>query len=257
VATTGKYSLAGKSAVVTGAGNGIGRAIALAYGEAGAAVACVDLDAQAAEATAATLAKNGISAFPVRCDVGNEADVAAATKAILGKLPAVDILVNGAAGDDPNGTVLDLTLADWNRVFAVNVGGAFLMSRAILPAMIAAGGGSIIHLASQHARVGAPGRAVYGATKGALVMLAKSMAIDHAGQNIRVNTLSPGAVETPRMTYRFGDMAAARTALGPKHLLNRLAMPDEIARAALFLASDASSFVTGSDLLVDGGFTAI
>jgi NAD(P)-dependent dehydrogenase (short-subunit alcohol dehydrogenase family) len=256
VTTTGKYSLAGKSAVVTGAGNGIGRAIALAYGEAGAAVACVDLDAQAAEATAATLAKNGIPAFPVRCDVGNEADVAAATKAILGKLPAVDILVNGAAGDDPNGTVLDLTLADWNRVFAVNVGGAFLMSRAILPAMIAAGGGSIIHIASQLGSVAAPRRAVYCATKGALIQLGKAMATDHAAQKIRVNTLSPGAVETDRLIKRFGDMETARRVSGPKHLLQRLGQPEEIAAAAVFLASDASSFMTGADLLVDGGYNA-
>jgi NAD(P)-dependent dehydrogenase (short-subunit alcohol dehydrogenase family) len=256
VATTGKYSLAGKSAIVTGAGNGIGRAIALAYGEAGAAVACVDLDALAAEATAATVAKNGIPAFPVRCDVGNEADVAAATKAILGKFPAVHILVNGAAGDDPNGTVLDLTLADWNRVFAVNVGGAFLMSRAILPAMIAAGGGSIIHIASQLGSVAAPRRAVYCATKGALIQLAKAMATDHAAQKIRVNTLSPGAVETDRLIKRFGDMETARRLSGPKHLLQRLGQPEEIAAAAVFLASDASSFMTGADLLVDGGYNA-
>jgi NAD(P)-dependent dehydrogenase (short-subunit alcohol dehydrogenase family) len=256
VATTGKYSLAGKSAIVTGAGNGIGRAIALAYGEAGAAVACVDLDAQAAEATAAVVAKNGIPAFPVLCDVGNEADVAAATKAILGKFPAVHILVNGAAGDDPNGTVLDLTLADWNRVFAVNVGGAFLMSRAILPAMIAAGGGSIIHIASQLGSVAAPRRAVYCATKGALIQLAKAMATDHAAQKIRVNTLSPGAVETDRLIKRFGDMETARRLSGPKHLLQRLGQPEEIAAAAVFLASDASSFMTGADLLVDGGYNA-
>jgi NAD(P)-dependent dehydrogenase (short-subunit alcohol dehydrogenase family) len=139
VAATNKYSLAGKSAVVTGAGNGIGRAISLAFGKAGAAVACVDLDAQAAQATAATVAKNGVQALPIHCDVGNEADVEGAAKAILDKFPAIHVLVNGAAGYDPNGTVLDLSLSDWNRVFAVNVGGAFLMSRAILPAMIAAG----------------------------------------------------------------------------------------------------------------------
>ena len=134
----------------------------------------------------------------------------AAAKAILAKFPAIQILVNGAAGNDPNGTVLDLTLSDWNRVFAVNVGGAFLMSRAILPAMIAAGGGSIIHIASQLGSVAAPRRAVYCATKGALIQLAKAMATDHAAQNIRVNTLSPGAVETERLIKRFGDMETAR-----------------------------------------------
>ena len=256
MATTNKYSLAGKSAIVTGAGNGIGQAIALAFGEAGASVVCVDLDARAAEATASAVAKNGVEVLSARCDVGNEADVEAAAKVILHKFPAVNILVNGAAGDDPNGTVLDLTLSDWNRVFAVNVGGAFLMSRAILPAMIAAGGGSIIHIASQLGSVAAPRRAVYCATKGALIQLAKAMATDHAAQNIRVNTLSPGAVETERLIKRFGDMETARRVSGPKHLLQRPGQPEEIALAAVFLASDASSFMTGADLLVDGGYNA-
>ena len=154
--TTNKYSLAGKSAVVTGAGNGIGRAIALAFAEAGAAVACVDLDASAAEATASAVAKSGVEACSCAMRCGSEAEVEAAAKAILSEFPAIHILVNGAAGYDPNGTVLDLTLSEWNRVFAVNVGGAFLMSRAILPAMITAGGGSIIHIASQLGSVAAP-----------------------------------------------------------------------------------------------------
>ncbi|MGB6352152.1 MAG: SDR family oxidoreductase [Pseudolabrys sp.] len=256
MSASGKYSLAGKSAVVTGAGNGIGRAISLAFAEAGAAVACIDLDVQAAEATAAVAAKNGCQALPVYCDVSNEAEVEAAAKTVLGKFPTVHILVNGAASYDPNGTVLDLTLSDWNRVFAVNVGGAFLMSRAILPAMIAAGGGSIILIASQLGSVAAARRAAYCSTKGALIQLAKAMATDHAAQKIRVNALSPGAVETGRLVKRFGDMETARRTAGPKHLLQRLGQPEEIALAAVFLASDASSFMTGADLLVDGGYNA-
>jgi NAD(P)-dependent dehydrogenase (short-subunit alcohol dehydrogenase family) len=256
MSASGKYSLAGKSAVVTGAGNGIGRAISLAFAEAGAAVACIDLDVQAAEATAAVVAKNGCQALPVYCDVSNEAEVEAAAKTVLGKFPTVHILVNGAASYDPNGTVLDLTLSDWNRVFAVNVGGAFLMSRAILPAMIAAGGGSIILIASQLGSVAAARRAAYCSTKGALIQLAKAMATDHAAQKIRVNALSPGAVETERLVKRFGDMETARRTAGPKHLLQRLGQPEEIALAAVFLASDASSFMTGADLLVDGGYNA-
>jgi NAD(P)-dependent dehydrogenase (short-subunit alcohol dehydrogenase family) len=130
------------------------------------------------------------------------------------------------------------------------------MSRAILPAMIKAGGGSVIHIASQLGSVAGPRRAVYCATKGALIQLAKAMASDHAAQNIRVNTLSPGAVETDRLVKRFGDMDTARRIAGPKHLLQRLGQPDEIAQAAVFLASDASSFMTGADLLVDGGYNA-
>jgi NAD(P)-dependent dehydrogenase (short-subunit alcohol dehydrogenase family) len=122
--------------------------------------------------------------------------------------------------------------------------------------MIAAGGGSIIHIASQLGTVGTPGRVAYCSTKGALITMAKAMAADHAAQGIRVNTLSPGAVETERM-LRYGSMEKARAALGPKHLLQRLAQPDEIAQAALFLAPDASSFMTGSDLRVDGGYNAV
>jgi NAD(P)-dependent dehydrogenase (short-subunit alcohol dehydrogenase family) len=251
------YSLHGKAALVTGAGSGIGRAIAIAFGEAGGAVGCADIDPGAACKTSDTIVASGGKALPIACDVSREPETVLAVSAVAQAYGTIHVLVNAAVATDPSGTVLDYTRADWDSVFAINVTGVFLMSRAVLPAMIAGGGGSIIHMASQHARVGAAGRAVYCATKGALVMLAKSMAVDHAGQNIRVNTLSPGAVETPRMTYRFGDMAAARAALGPKHLLDRLAAPDEIARAALFLASDASSFVTGSDLLVDGGFTAV
>lgn len=251
-----KYSLKGKTAVVTGAGNGIGRAIALAFAQAGADVVCVDLDAKVADATAATIANEGGRAMPVYCDVASEVEVGRAVKTILGEFAAVHILVNGAAGYDPNGTILDLSLSDWNQVFAVNVGGAFLMSRAILPAMITAGGGSIIHIASQLGSVAAPRRAAYCATKGALIQLAKAMATDHAAQNIRVNTLSPGAVETERLIKRFGDMETARRTAGPKHLVQRLGQPEEIALAAVFLASDASSFMTGSDLLVDGGYNA-
>ena len=166
------------------------------------------------------------------------------------------MLVNAAALRDPTATVTDLDLAAWNRVFAVNVAGAFLMSRWAIPHMVAAGGGSIIHIASQLGTVGTPGRVAYCATKGALITMAKAMAADHAAQNIRVNTLSPGAVETERM-LRFGSMEKAREVLGSKHLMNRLGLPEEIAAAALFLASDASSFMTGADLRVDGGYNAV
>jgi NAD(P)-dependent dehydrogenase (short-subunit alcohol dehydrogenase family) len=251
------YSLRGKNAVVTGAGAGIGRAIALAFARTGANVACIDLDGSAAEATSREVARSGQRAVAVTCDVGKEDDVQAAAAEILEDFKTIHVLVNAAAGHDPNGTVLDLSLADWTRVMAVNVGGAFLMSRAFLPAMIAAGGGSIIHVASQLGSVAAASRAVYCTSKGALIQLAKAMATDHAAQNIRVNTLSPGAVETDRLVKRFGDMETARRISGPKHLLGRLGQPDEIAAAAVFLASDASSFMTGADLLVDGGYNAV
>jgi len=247
--------LTGKAAVISGAGSGIGRAIAKAFASAGAAVMCLDLDLRTAEETAQIITSAGGRALARRCDVSQEADARAAAEAAQSEFGAIHVLVNAAATDDPNGSVLDISPADWTRVFAVNVMGAYLMSRAVLPAMIAAGGGSIIHIASQLGRVGAPARAAYCASKGAVIQLAKAMAVDHAAQNIRVNSLSPGAIETRRLVLRFGDMETARRLAGPKHLLNRLGQPEEIAQAALFLASDAASFMTGTDMLVDGGYT--
>jgi NAD(P)-dependent dehydrogenase (short-subunit alcohol dehydrogenase family) len=246
--------LAGKAALISGAAAGIGRAIALAFAEAGAAVACMDLDRAGAEAVAR---EAGGKAIGCAGDVAREADCNAAAKAAHDAFGRLDILVSGAAPHDPSGTILETTVADWERVVAVNLTGAYLLCRAALPLMIAAGGGSVILIASQLGRVGSPGRAAYCATKGALIQFAKVMAIDHAADGIRVNTLSPGAVETDRLVRRYGSFEGARQHMGPKHLLGRLGQPPEIAAAAVFLASDASSFVTGSDLLVDGGYTAI
>jgi NAD(P)-dependent dehydrogenase (short-subunit alcohol dehydrogenase family) len=163
----------------------------------------------------------------------------------------------GAADSDKAATVLEMDEAAWERVLRINLTGAFLMVKAALPAMIARGGGSVILIASQLGRVAQPARPAYCATKGALIQLAKVIAADHAAQGIRANTISPGAIETRRMLRRYKTMEDARAGMGPKHLLNRLGRPEEIARAAVYLASDASSFMTGSDLLVDGGYTAV
>jgi NAD(P)-dependent dehydrogenase (short-subunit alcohol dehydrogenase family) len=249
--------LDGKVALVSGAGGGIGRAICLAFAEAEAALACCDIDAASAEETARLARNAGGRAIARPCDVSVQAQTEAAAAAANQAFGRIDILVSGAAPHDPSGTVLETSLADWDRVLAVNLTGSFLLSRAALPYMILGGGGSIIFIASQLGRVGSAGRAAYCATKGALIQLAKVMAIDHARENVRVNTLSPGGVETQRTLQRYGSFEAGRHTLGPKHLLGRLGQPQEIAAAALFLASDASSFVTGSDLLIDGGYTAV
>jgi NAD(P)-dependent dehydrogenase (short-subunit alcohol dehydrogenase family) len=250
-------TLAGKAALVSGAAGGIGRAVAAAFAEAGADVACCDIDLEGAQATARLIDGAGGRAIAQHCDVALERDTLAAVAAVRAAFGRLDILVSGAAPQDASGTVVETSLADWERVVAVNLTGSFLLCRAALPLMIAGGGGSIILIASQLGRVGSAGRAAYCATKGALIQLAKVMAIDHAGDNVRVNALSPGAVETERLTRRYGNFEAARMALAPKHVLGRLGQPAEIAAAAVFLAGDESRFVTGSDLLVDGGYTAV
>lgn len=249
--------LSGKAALISGAGGGICRAIALAFAAEGAAVMCCDLDAATAAETARLVAAAGARAASRRCDVAREDDAQAAAAATQDAFGRLDILVSGAAPHDRGGTVVETPVAEWQQVIDINLTGAFLLSRAALPYVIAGGGGSIIFIASQLGRVGSAGRAAYCATKGALIQLAKVMAIDHAAQNVRVNALSPGAVETERTLRRYGSFDAANRTLGAKHLTQRLGKPTEIAPAAVFLASDAASFVTGSDLLVDGGYTAI
>lgn len=251
------FRLDDRPALVVGAGAGIGRAIATTFGAVGALVGCVDIAQEAARRTADEVVANGGRAIGIQCDVSQEASVAAAVDAFRQALGEPRVLVNGAAAHDKSGTILDVPPEEWAAVLNVNLTGPYLMSRAVLPHMIAAGGGSIIHIASQMGRVGAAQRPAYCATKGALIQLAKVMAADHAPDNVRVNTLSPGAIETGRMTFRFGSMEEARRVSGPLHLLKRLGLPGEIAAAAVFLASDASSFMTGSDLLVDGGYTAV
>jgi NAD(P)-dependent dehydrogenase (short-subunit alcohol dehydrogenase family) len=192
----------------------------------------------------------------VLCDVADPRSARAAIDAAVSTFGALHVLVNNAAAETPRMTVDALELADWNRALEVNLTGAFLMSKFAVPHIAAAGGGSIIHVASQLGRVGAPGRAAYGVTKAGLIQLARIMALDHAAQNIRVNALSPGAVLTGRVVRSYGSPEAAERALIPNHPIGRLGTPAEIAAAALYLASDESAFMTGADLLIDGGYTA-
>src|SRR5258705_10963809 len=251
------FTLDKRVAMVVGAANGIGRATALAFAAAGAAVACADIEEPGAKTTAADVEKAGGQALPGRLDVTDSASCRAAVAATLARFGGLDAVMYGAADHDAAATVLEMYEAAWERTIRINLTGAFLMAKAALPALIARGGGSVIFIASQLGHVGSAGRPGYCATKGALIQLAKVIAIDHAAQGVRANTISPGAIETRRMLRRYKDMAEARQVMGPKHLLNRLGLPEEIARAAVFLASDASSFMTGSDLLIDGGYTAI
>ncbi|NIR59726.1 MAG: SDR family oxidoreductase [Gammaproteobacteria bacterium] len=252
--TAGK--LAGKAALVTGAGNGIGRAIAGAFALEGAAVLCADIALGDAQAVARRIVDSGGRAVACHCDVSRSASARAAVERAVADFGSLQVVVSNAAVFVPITTLEDMAVHDWDRTLAVNLSGAFLICKHAIAHLRAAGGGSIILVASQMARVANAGQAAYCATKGALVQLAKGMALDHAKDGIRVNALSPGGVATDRMVRRFGDLETAERVWGAKHPLGRLARPEEIASGAVFLASEESSFMTGSDLLIDGGYTA-
>jgi NAD(P)-dependent dehydrogenase (short-subunit alcohol dehydrogenase family) len=243
--------LAGRVVLIAGAASGIGSAIARRCVAEGGKVVCADANGEAAQTLAGEL---GASAIGCRCDV---TDIDAARDAVERARSAfgrLDGLVHNAAAPSTDGTVVDLDEGLWRLEIDVSLTGAFLMSKFAVPLMTASGGGSVVLIGSQFARV-AVGKAVaYCAAKAGLVHLAKAMAVDHAADNIRVNSLSPGAVATTRLLKRWPDLDAADAGLGHAHLLGRIAKPDEIAAAAVFLLSPDASFVTGTDMLVDGGY---
>ena len=255
---TGK--LAGKTAVVTGAGSGIGRAAAVLFAREGAAVAVVDLNAEAAKDTAGEIAAAGGTALPVVANVADRLQVTSAFEQIRNEYRRVDVLYNNA-GVNSAGSVIDATEDDWDRSFAVNAKGTFLCSQAAAPGMVAAGGGSIINQGSVAALAGIANFASYCAAKGAVVALTRSMSVDLAPRGVRVNVICPGTVYTPLMEPMLrarggGDMAAGLALTVAKYPIGRLGTPEEIAAVALFLASDDSSFMTGSVVTADGGMTS-
>jgi NAD(P)-dependent dehydrogenase (short-subunit alcohol dehydrogenase family) len=249
--------LAGRKAIITGAGNGIGRATALLFAAEGAAVMCADIDGIAAGQVADEIDSAGGMAAACICDVADSSAVRSAVDAAVAAFGGVTTVMANAAVYSPSASVADMEESDWRQALDVNLTGAFLLCKYAIPHLRLAGGGSMILTASQMGRVANANSAAYCATKGALIQLAKAIAIDHAGDNIRANTLSPGGTATDRMSRRFEGMENAQRDWGPRHLLNRLGTTEEMAAGALFLASDESSFMTGADLLLDGGYTAV
>jgi 2-keto-3-deoxy-L-fuconate dehydrogenase len=253
-----KGRLAGLVAVVTGSGSGIGRESALLFGAEGASVALVDRDAVQLAATQNDLGELGVETLSLEGDVADEPTVTAHVDAILGRFGKIDILL-AAAGFSSGANVPDTSLAAWNDVIRTNLTGSFLWSRAVLAPMRAARSGSIILVGSQLAFAGGRSNAAYLAAKGGVVSLMQTMAADHAPEGIRVNALVPGAIDTPLLRRSFARAAnpeEARARSVARHPLGRLGRPEEVARAALFLASAESSFTTGSCLRVDGGWLA-
>jgi len=250
--------LSGRVAIITGAGSGIGRASALLLAREGAFVALVDRDAAGAEQTLAMLREGGGSGSVHVGDVG-EAEFARATvEAAVAKGGRLDVLMT-AAGFSCGGTVVTTDPADWDAVFRTNVGGTWLWARAAVPIMQRQGRGAIITLASQLAIAGGRRNSAYIAAKGAIVSLTRTMAVDFATDGIRVNAIAPGAIDTPllrRSFARHADPDAARELSRQRHAMKRFGEAEEVARAALYLASDESSFTTGVVLPVDGGWLA-
>jgi 2-keto-3-deoxy-L-fuconate dehydrogenase len=250
------FDLTGKTALVTGAGSGIGAAIAHALAGAGARVLVTDRDEAAGRATVDAIARGGREARFVLLDVTDEARCRAVAADAAGR--DVEVLVNNA-GVGHVGTILQTSPSDLERLWAVNVRGVFNVCRAFLPAMLSRKAGSIVNIASVGGVVGIRDRFAYCTSKFAVVGMTRCIALDHASEGVRANAICPGRVETPFVQARlreYPDPAKAYREMSATQALGRMGKPEEIAAAALYLASDEAAFVTGSCLMTDGGWTA-
>jgi NAD(P)-dependent dehydrogenase (short-subunit alcohol dehydrogenase family) len=247
--------LYGKTALITGSAGGIGRATALLFAREGAALAIVDLNQEAGQEVAREISTAGGRAIFERADVTSAADCRRVVERTVREFGGIHILFNNA-GIIRRASVVEISEDDWDAVITVNVKSIFLMSREIIPIMAKAEGGSIINTASGWGLAGGSRAAAYCASKGAVVLMTKAMAIDHGRQKIRVNCICPGDTDTAMLRGEARQMGAAEDrflAESAQRPLGRVGTPEEIAQAALYLASDAASFVTGAALVVDGG----
>ena len=248
-------ALAGKVAVISGAACGIGRAAASLFAKEGACVALLDVNAADGKAAAQQVQASGGRAFFAESDVTRAADCRAAVERTVREFGGVHVLFNNA-GIIRRASVLELSEEDWDRVMDVNVKAMFLLSKFAIPEMVRSGGGSIVNMGSGWGLKAGARAAAYCASKGAVVQLTRAMAIDHGAQKIRVNCLCPGDTDTPMLRDEARQLGASEgefLADAASRPLRRIGTPEEIARAALYLASDASAFVTGTTLVVDGG----
>ncbi len=247
--------LSGKRALITGGASGIGKATAKLFAGEGASVGLVDIDAGTGQSVVEEITNAGGRAIFMPADVTSAADCAHAVQQMVDHFGGVDIIFNNA-GVIQRATVVDTTEEQWDHVMSVNVKSIFLLGKYAVPHLVAAGGGVIINISSGWGLVGGPRAASYCASKGAVVLLTKAMAIDHGAQNIRVNCICPGDTDTPmlrREAKQLGESEATFLSEAAKRPLKRIGQPEDIAQAALYLASDAAAFVTGTTLVVDGG----
>jgi 2-keto-3-deoxy-L-fuconate dehydrogenase len=250
------FSLAGKYALVTGAGSGIGAAIAETFARAGAEVFVTDRDPSSARATAERIGAAGGRARVLTLDVTDESQCLLLATEVQAEAGRLDVLVNNA-GVGHVGTALQTAGSDLDRLYSVNVRGVFNVSKAFLPGMLERRAGAIVNMASVGGVVGLPDRVAYCTTKFAVVGLTKSMARDHAAAGVRINCICPARVETPFVAARlreYPDPERAYREMSETQAVGRMGRPEEIAAAALYLASDEAVFVTGSALMIDGGW---
>ena len=243
--------LGGKVCIVTGAGSGIGRASALLFAAEGARVVAADVDEASAAETAREIGGDAVSH---RVDVADEGETQALTAAVVERFGRIDVLFNNA------GDLEETSLELWEQVMRVNVRGVFLMSRAVAPVMIAQKSGSIVNMSSAIAQTGLARRVSYAASKGAVLALTKSMQVDLAPHGVRVNALMPGTIMTPfveqYLAKSYADPEEGRQSIRARQLTGELGLPEDIAYAALYLASDESKYMAGSGFVIDGGMTA-
>jgi NAD(P)-dependent dehydrogenase (short-subunit alcohol dehydrogenase family) len=250
--------LAGKTALITGAGSGIGEAIAVLFAAEGARVAVADFDQEGGERTVGRIRAGGGDAFFVPADVSHAADAERMVRETVARFGRLDILCNNA-GIGVAAVCHETSEADWDRTMAIDLKGVFLGCKYAIPQMLAQGGGVICNTSSVAGQVGVPNRAAYCAAKAGVLGLTKSIAVDYAERGLRCNALLPGPVDSPwigKIVAQQADPEAQRRLMGARQPIGRMGRPEEIAAAALYLCSDDGTFVTGTGLVIDGGLTA-
>lgn len=245
----------GKVAFITGAGVGIGRATALAFADAGADVALASIGEKDLLETARLVEERGRRTHAVVCDVARSRDIAAAVSSTIEKLGRLDVAINNAGIEQPPTPLAETTEEDWNRLIGVNLTGVFLSMKYEIRAMSSGGGGSIVNLSSGAGVVGITGQAAYAATKHGIIGMTKSAALEYAAEGIQINAICPGIIDTPMMGRFSGGTPEGRARVITQEPIGRMGRPEEIASAALWLASDNGGFTIGHAMVVDGGQT--
>jgi NAD(P)-dependent dehydrogenase (short-subunit alcohol dehydrogenase family) len=252
----GKGDFTGKVAFVTGAGSGIGRTAALAFAREGASAALADVSEKDNQETARMIEEQGGRALPVRCDVSRIEDVKAALDKTAERFGRLDFAFNNA-GIEPRkpAATADYDLEEWNRIIDIDLRGVFLCMKFEIPLMLKQGGGAIVNTSSGAGLIGIKGSPAYTAAKHGVIGLTRAAALDYAAQNIRVNAVCPGYIDTPMMTRFTGGTNQGRARVISEEPIGRMGRPEEIANAVLWLCSDAAGFVVGSAIVIDGGQT--